>query len=101
MMWDYDSYSSDDFVQEYSKLYFGEENAVAIAQLYADYYDAYWEPKESEFTGLKRQFLFQDLRYARVFDQVYPQFFSSPTPNLNPLRESATNELPDVAFVLI
>ncbi len=98
MMWDYDSYSTDDFVKEYSKLYFGEEHAVAIAQLYADYYDAYWEPKESEFEGLKRQFLFQDLRYARVFDQVYPQFFSSPAPDLNPLHDIGYERMPGRSF---
>jgi hypothetical protein len=88
MLWDYNSYNTDRFMEGYCAQYFGEKHAIDIAQLYRDYYDAYWEPKESEFEGMDRQFLFQDLRYARVFDHVGRRFYSSDaTPDLNPLHE--------------
>jgi len=99
MMWDYDSYDSDRFVAEYSARYFGEEYATAIARLYKDFYDAYWQPRETEFEGMGRQFLFQDLRYARVFDHVFDRpFLQNGTPNLNPLREIGYERMPGRTF---
>ncbi len=98
MLWDYDSYNSDEFVLEYCELYFGKKHATAIAQLYKDYYDAFWEPKATEFDDMERQFLFQDLRYARVFDQVYPQFFTTEAPNLNPLHDIGYERTPGRSF---
>jgi len=99
MLWDYDSYRTDRFMQDYCAQYFGEQHAVAIAQLYKDYYNAYWQPKESEFEGMDRQFLFQDLRYARVFDHVGRRFYSSDaTPDLNPLHEIGYERVPGRTF---
>ena len=101
MMWDYDSYDSDEFVERYSAQYFGEEHAVAIAQLYKDFYNAYWQPKPTEFEGMDRQFLFQDLRYARVFDHVLDKpFYQVGAPNLNPLREIGYERMPGRTFRL-
>ena len=88
LLWDYKSYDSDRFLLDYCKQYFGKKNAKAIAKLYKEYYNCYWEPKKSEFKGMDRQFLFQDLRYARVFSQVHKKFYSSSsTLNLNPLHK--------------
>ena len=99
MLWDYDGYNTDQFIQNYCVQYFGEEHAIVIAQLYKDYYNAYWQPKETEFEGMERQFLFQDLRYARVFDHVNRQFYSSDaTPDLNPLHEIGYERVPGRTF---
>ena len=75
MLWDYDSYSTDQFMVDYCTQYYGETHAAEIAALYREFYEAYWIPKESEFEGLERQFVFQDLRYARAFAHTFPRFF--------------------------
>ncbi len=99
MMWDYDSYDTDRFVEEYSAKYFGEEHAAAIAGLYGDFYDAYWQPRPTEFKGMERQFLFQDLRYARAFDHVYEKFYSADTaPDMNPLHKIGYESVPGRTF---
>jgi hypothetical protein len=88
MLWDYNSYSSDSFLVDYCTKYFGAEHALEITKLYKDFYKAYWIPKKAEMEGLERQFLFQDLRYARAFDHIYEVFYSTnPTVNLNPLHK--------------
>lgn len=88
MLWDYDRYNTDEFMLDFCTQYFGADHARQVAQLYKDYYNSYWQPKPSEFAGMERQFLFQDLRYARAFDQIYSSFYSSGGElNLNPLRE--------------
>ena len=99
MLWDYDSYKTDRFMEDYCAQYFGEQYAIDAAQLYKDYYNAYWEPKASEFEGLDRQFLFQDLRYARVFEHVGSRFYSSgAAPDLNPLHEIGYERVPGRTF---
>jgi len=99
MLWDYDSYRTDRFMKEYCTQYFGAEHATDIAQLYRDYYNAYWQPKKTEFAGMERQFLFQDLRYARAFDHIRRVFYASPAaPNLNPLRDIGYERTPGRTF---
>ena len=99
MMWDYESYDTDRFVEEYSARYFGAEHAPAIARLYRDFYEAYWQPKPTEFEGMERQFLFQDLRYARVFDHVLERpFFQDGGPDPNPLHEIGYERMPGRTF---
>ncbi len=99
MMWDYDAYDTDRFVVDYSARYFGEEHAREIAQLYRDFYDAYWQPKPTEFQGMERQFTFQDLRYARAFDHTYEKFQNlSSTPDLNPLHKIGYESVPGRTF---
>jgi hypothetical protein len=73
--------------------YFGEKYAQEIANLYEEFYNAYWIPKESEFEGLERQFVFQDLRYARAFDHTYERFFE-PEIDMNPLRKIGYESVP-------
>jgi len=99
MMWDYDGYDSDGFVKKYSAQYFGTEHAAAITELYRDFYAAYWQPKATEFERMERQFLFQDLRYARAFDHVYERFYSTePEVNLNPLHKIGYERVPGRTF---
>ena len=44
------------------------------------------KPKPTEFEGMERQFVFQDLRYARAFDHIFEVFyFSENDINMNPL----------------
>ncbi len=86
LLWDYDSYNSDKFLLDYCTQYFGAEKADEVAQLYNDYYHAYWQAKKTELEGMERQFIFQDLRYARVFDHMFEAFyFSENHINMNPL----------------
>ena len=74
MMWDMASYDTDKFLNDFCAQYYGEELAADIADLYRDYYKAYWLQRPSEFPGMDRQFIFQDLRHAQVFNQIIPQF---------------------------
>lgn len=81
MMWDIGAYDTDSFLKSFCAQYYGEEFAGEIAELYRDYYNAYWRQRPSEFPGMDRQFIFQDLRHAQVFNQVLPQFRTyRPTP---------------------
>jgi len=71
MMWNSDAYSTNHFMHQFCARYFGEEHADEVARLYHDYYDAYWNPKKSDFPGgFDRQYVFQDLRHAQVIKQV-------------------------------
>ncbi len=97
MLWDYDNYSTDTFLQEYAAQYFGEEHAKAIADLYHDYFYAYWEPKKPDFPGggLERQYIFQDQRYARAIGQIAKNFFNY---NPNPLKDIGYERVPGRTF---
>lgn len=71
MMWNSASYNTNDFMQRFCTQYFGEEHAAEVAQLYRDYYYAYWNPKKSDFPGgFDRQYVFQDLRHSQVIKQI-------------------------------
>lgn len=99
MLWDFDSYNTDQFLNEYIVAYFGEKYVKEIAKLYKDYFYSFWEPKKPVFPGLDRQFIFQDLRYARVFDQITENFYSSgQSPNLNPLHDIGYERTPGRTF---
>lgn len=82
MMWNIDGYNTDQFMLEFCRMYFGEKHAAEIAKLYRDYFYAYWEQKKPDFPGgMERQYIFQDLRYSRVFSQVAKDFFMfNPSP---------------------
>jgi len=99
MLWSYDGYDSNRFLVDYCTQYFGAEHAKQVAQLYEDYYNAYWQPKASEFKGMERQFLFQDLRYARAFDHIEKEFYSSKKDiNMNPLHKIGYESVPGRTF---
>lgn len=74
MMWDMESYHTDDFLQEFCEQYFGEEHASEVARLYHSYYYAYWQQRPSEFPNLERQFIFHDLRHGQVLNQIADKF---------------------------
>lgn len=86
MLWDFDSYSSDDFAREYASQYFGEEYASDIASIYKDFFYAYWVQRKPDFPGgMDRQFIFQDQRYARAIRYISGTFFNynpDPLPDL-------------------
>jgi len=84
---------------DYCTQYFGEKYAKEIAQLYNDFYNSYWQPKASVFEGMERQFLFQDLRYARAFDHIYEEFYASHGDiNMNPLHKIGYESVPGRTF---
>lgn len=74
---------------------FWTKYAEEVAKLYHDYYYAYWQQKPSEFPGMERQFIFQDLRYSRVFDQIGKRF-SDFSPN--PLYDIGFERVPGRSF---
>ena len=99
MLWDYSTYNTDDFLLDYCTQYFGAKHAPEIARLYKDFYNAYWQPKPAEFKGMERQFLFQDLRYARAFDHIHQAFYDSEEEiNMNPLQKIGYESVPGRTF---
>lgn len=50
--------------------YFGTQTAPAIRNLYHDYYYAYWQQKKPDLKNFDRQYIFQDLRYARAAENL-------------------------------
>jgi hypothetical protein len=70
MMWDFEGYRTDAFLQEYCGQYFGAENAGRVAALYRDFYASYWTQKKPDLAGFDRQYVFQDMRYARALEQI-------------------------------
>ena len=95
MMWDMQAYNTDSFLIDFCSQYFGQKYAEEVAKLYHDYYYAYWQQKLSEFPGMERQFIFRDLRYSRVFDQIGKRF-SDFSPN--PLYDIGFERVPGRSF---
>lgn len=95
MMWNMQAYDTDSFLQDFCRQYFGERHATEAARLYHDYYNAYWQQKPTVFPGMERQFLFHDLRHARVFEQIGKRFDNfSP----NPLFDIGFERVPGRTF---
>lgn len=85
LLWDYDSYNSDQWNRDYAAQYFGEKYADEIAALYKDYFYSYWTQRKPDFPGgMDRQFIFQDQRYARTISFIGEDFFHF---NPNPLPD--------------
>lgn len=95
MMWDFSKYDTDAYLKEFCSQYFGEEHAKEVAGLYKDYYNAFWLPKKPDMDGFDRQYIFQDMRYARVFDQIGKRFdhYSD-----NPLTDIGFERVPGRSF---
>jgi hypothetical protein len=70
MMWSFDTFKTNDFLKTYCTQYYGTKDAITIAALYTDYYNAYWLPKKADIPGFDRQYVFQDLRYAKAIEQI-------------------------------
>lgn len=85
MMWNYNTYDTNNYLSEFCRTYFGDEHAVEIATLYRDYFNAYWQQKQPDFPGgMDRQYLFQDLRYKQAV-RVLCSSFSNISYRANPL----------------
>ena len=70
MMWNFDAFNSDKWLTQFCAQYYGAQNADAVAALYRDFYDSYWQQRPSEMDGFERQFIFQDLRLSRAMRQL-------------------------------
>ena len=96
MMWNPASYNTNDFLQKFCAQYYGEEHAAEAAQLYRDYYYAYWNPKKSDFPGgFDRQYVFQDLRHSQVIKQINNTWN---TFKVNPFTEIGYESVPGRTF---
>ena len=70
MMWDFKGFDADSFLCKYCARYFNEGHAESVARLYRDYYEAFWEQKTPDISGFRRQYIFQDMRYARAVEML-------------------------------
>ncbi len=70
MMWRFKEFAADDFLQRFCARYFGAGPAGETAALYRDYYQAYWTQKPADIPGFARQYVFQDMRYARAVEML-------------------------------
>ncbi len=98
MMWDFNTYNTDKFVLEYCKKYYGEKYAKQIAKLYHDYFYSYWQQKKTEFPGMERQFVFQDLRYARLWRLLLNDFNNFKP---NPLEDFGFERMPGRTYRVV
>lgn len=87
MMWDFDRYRTDEFLRDFCAQYFGPENADRVANLYRQFYNSYWTQKKPDLPGFDRQYLFQDMRYARAMEQILAKLPKGH--DLNPLTDGA------------
>ena len=87
MMWDFREYDTDRFLTEFCTQYFGAEHASDIADLYRDFFNSYWQQKQPDLEGFERQYIFQDMRYARAIEQLSGHFTKGYVPN--PLQDRA------------
>jgi len=87
MLWDFASYDTDRFLQEFSRRYFGDESGPQVAALYRRFYDSYWCQRKPTLPGFARQFIFQDMRLARASEQLLKQLPDGFDPN--PLEDGA------------
>lgn len=70
MMWDFEAYTSDAFLLDFCRTYFGEEHAAEAAALYYDYYNAYWQQYPTNAPKISRQYIFHDLRYSQALREI-------------------------------
>ena len=70
MMWRFKEFYADAFLRRFCARYYGAEQADEVAALYRDYYNAYWTQKPADIPGFDRQYIFQDMRYARAIETL-------------------------------
>lgn len=70
MMWNFKSFNANSFLTTFSANYFGAKYGKEIAQLYQDFFNSYWQQRNGDLSGFERQYLFQDLRYARAIEML-------------------------------
>ncbi|MCF8381904.1 MAG: T9SS type A sorting domain-containing protein [Bacteroidales bacterium] len=99
MMWHFNNYDSDNFLQNFCSYYYGPEHADIIAELYRNFFYAYWNQKKSDLEGFDRQYIFQDLRYKQAVRQISDKFFK--TVDLNPLKDYSSEQVPNRTFSIV
>lgn len=87
MMWDFHGYDTDHFMTAFSNQYFGLKHGDEIAELYREFFNSYWQQKKPDLGGFPRQYIFQDMRYARAIEQLTAHFAKGFT--ANPLQDRA------------
>ena len=85
MMWNFDGYQTDAFLKDFCAQYFGQESAAKVATVYRSFYSSYWNQKKPDLPGFERQYVFQDMRYARALEQLLAELPKGR--NLNPFNE--------------
>lgn len=66
MMWDFNAYNTDSYLEEFCQRYWGATQGPRVAKLYREYFDAYWQQRKPDLPNFSRQYIFQDLRIARA-----------------------------------
>jgi hypothetical protein len=74
-LWNLSStYDVSAWLTNFCSRYFGSDHATQVASLIVRHYDSYWQQKASDTatfpSGFPRQFIFQDLRYARAAETL-------------------------------
>lgn len=70
LMWNFKSFNAGSFLKAFSAQYYGAQFGPEIAQLYEDFFNSYWQQKKGDLPGFERQYLFQDMRYARTAETI-------------------------------
>lgn len=70
MMWRFKEFDADAFLLSFCTRYYGADHAADIARLYRDYCQSYWTQKPADIPGFDRQYIFQDMRYARAVEML-------------------------------
>lgn len=90
MMWNMKTYRTDTFVKNFCSQYFGAAHATEAADLYRDFFYSYWQQHKPDFPGMERQYIFQDLRYARAFEKIIAKFNDYSD---NPLKDFSSERM--------
>ncbi len=70
-----------------------------LAELYKNYFDAFWNQKNSDLPEFDRQYIFHDLRYKQAVKQISDTFFDPV--DLNPLEDYSWEQLPNRTFRIV
>jgi hypothetical protein len=70
LLWNFKSFDARSFLKSFSSNYYGAELGPEIAQLYEGFFNSYWQQKKGDLPGFERQYLFQDMRYARSIEML-------------------------------
>ena len=89
-LWNPKAHQTEAFLVAFCSQYFGAALAPAIAGLFQDYYQAFWQQQKPNLPGFPRQYIFQDLRYARALEQII-MALQKGVPNGNPLKDEIVN----------
>ncbi|HEY9535046.1 MAG TPA: glycosyl hydrolase 115 family protein [Mucilaginibacter sp.] len=91
MMWNFKPFNAFSFLKKFSTTYYGTQYSKEIALLYKDFFNSYWQQRKGDLPGFERQYLFQDMRYARAMEMLLSdlekgKYTTSPLEN-NPLDD--------------